>query len=108
MVEATLKMSPGKNGTCWDSLVMIIRSSDTVVPIIRFKDRNSALEAQRQLMIALFEEHTGNLTVTIDNCDYDLTYETWQAVAGAVERWYEEYMVLVENVGTVEDMTNYG
>lgn len=96
MANVTLKMqAAGKNS--WDNLVLVIKDAP-VSSIIRFNDRNTALEVYRQLTIAHFSDHTGNLEVDIDGKVYDMTPEIWRAVLGTVDQWYEEYMMIVEGV----------
>lgn len=97
MARATLRMGKGKD--CWDKLVLIVRGADTVVPLIHFKDRHSALDAYNQIAVAHFENHADELEVHIDGSTYTMTYDVWQAVGAALNEWYEDYMILVEGVG---------
>lgn len=97
MTTAFLNMSPGDNGTCWDKLVLAIKSDSTVTPMIRM-NRHEALEAYRQIAIAEFEGEKGSLVVTIGTAVYNMAYDVWQAVGDALDQWYEQYMTIVEKV----------
>ena len=89
-------MSPGEN--CWDNVALTINDS-TGAFIIHLRDRHSGLGLYFQLSIAYDDEHTGNLMVTIDNKDYDWKESTWKAVHKIIDKWYEEYLIIVEKVG---------
>lgn len=97
MGKIKLKMHRGKD--CWDNLTLIIPRETGVIPLIRFQNRNSALDAYRQIVIANYENHIGKLVVTIDSIDHTFTQPEWEAVLDCLDQWYEEYMMVVETVG---------
>lgn len=95
MNPATLKMLPdSKDRKCWDRLTLVINSNkiDSLIP---FKDRNSALEAYRQLYVAYSDNHIGSLTICIDGVGYQFSEDVWQSVLSCLDQWYEEFMLCV-------------
>lgn len=94
MVKATLKMK-GCGENCWDALTLVIKGGP-LSAIIRLQNRNTALDVYRQLFTAHFTNQTGTVAVEIDGVTFQMDFDTWQAVLGCVDQWYEEYMSLVE------------
>lgn len=96
-MQARLKMSPGKD--CWDKVTLFLDPKARVCTLFRLKNRLTALELYRQLTVAHFDGHEGDLTVEIDGNTYCWSQEQWEAVLSCVDQWFELYMFVVEGVG---------
>ncbi len=102
MANAILKTSRDANGTGWDKLVMVVNGPDTVIPFIRFNDCFDAVNAYNQIFIAHTNGHTGDLDVKINGIIHRFTYDVWQAVGGTLDKWYEEYLSLADQLDKTE------
>lgn len=102
MANAILKMSPDANGPGWDKLIVVVNGSDTVIPFIRFKDRFDAVNAYNQIFIAHTKGHTNDLDVEINGTIHRFTYDVWQAIGGTLDKWYEEYLALADQLDQTE------
>lgn len=89
--DATLKMRAGEN--FWDNLSISISYSKENY-LIHLKDRFSCLELNRQLTIAYFDGHEGELVVNIDGREYEWCQSIWHAVLSTTDQWFEEYMII--------------
>ena len=73
-----------------DNLRLIIRG---VRPALIFiKERESAFELVRVLMVAWFEDHTGPLSTTIDGNDYTFSQAAWRSLYRETDEWFGEYL----------------
>ena len=63
-----------------------------VPQLIVLKDQYSALELNRQLTIAYFEDHEGELDIEIDGSSYTFSLEVWQAILSVTDQWLAKYM----------------
>lgn len=102
MACAILKMSPKANSARWDKLVMVVKGSDAIIPFIRFKDRFDAVNAYNQTFIAHTKGHTGDLDIEINGITHRFTYDVWQAVGGTLDKWYEEYLAVADQLDQTE------
>ena len=73
-----------------DDLKLIIRGARPA--LIFIKERESAVELVRVLMVAWFENHTGPLSTTIDGDDYTFSQSTWQSLYSETDEWFGEYL----------------
>lgn len=86
MTIATLNWYKGNA----DKIQLII--NEEVPRIIILKDRYSALELNRQLTIAYFEDHEGDLSIDIDGNSYTFTQDMWQGILSVTDQWLEKYI----------------
>lgn len=73
-----------------DDVKLIIRGDRPALVFI--KQRESALELFRVLMVAWFQGHTGPLSTTIEGNDYTFSRSAWQALYRETEQWFAEYL----------------
>ena len=63
-----------------------------VPQLIVLKDQYSALEINRQLTIASFEDHEDELDIEIDGNPYTFSLEVWQAILSVTDQWLGRYL----------------
>ena len=73
-----------------DKIELVIKGD--IPRIIILKDRYSALELNRQLTIAYFEDHEGELSIDIDGNSYTFPLNVWQAILSVTDQWLEDYI----------------
>ena len=73
-----------------DDVKLIIRGDCPALVFI--KERESALELFRVLMVARFQDHLGPLSTTIDGNDYTFSQSAWQALYRETDQWFGEYL----------------
>jgi hypothetical protein len=73
-----------------DDVKLVIRGDRPALVFIR--ERASALELFRVLMVAWFQDHPGSLGVTIDGNDYTFSQHAWQALYNETDEWFGEYL----------------
>jgi len=78
------------DSTNLDDVKLIIRGDYPALVFI--KERESAVELVRVLMVAWFQDHRGPLTVTIDSNDYTFSQSAWQALYSEIDEWFDEYL----------------
>ena len=64
-----------------------------VPQLIVLKDQYSALELSRQLTVAYFQDHEGELDIEIDGSSYTFSLEVWQAILSVTDQWLAKYLV---------------
>jgi hypothetical protein len=87
MTLATINYST----TDWDDKIKIVVRGDCPTIII-LESAESALEINRVLTIAYFEDHEGQMTLDIDGSEYTFSQATWQALLSVTDQWLEQYM----------------
>lgn len=73
-----------------DDVKLIIRGARPA--LIFIKERESAMELVRVLMVAWFQDHRGPLSVTIDGNDYTFSQAAWKALYSETDEWFGEYL----------------
>ena len=73
-----------------DDVKLIIRGARPALVFI--KERESAVELVRVLMVAWFQDHTGPLGVTINGNDYTFSQSAWQSLYSETDEWLGEYL----------------
>jgi hypothetical protein len=86
MPIATIKMSPGN----LDDVKLLIRGEHPELVFI--KDRDSAYELCRVVMVAYFEDYQGPLNVSIDGSDFNFSQSVWQALYSEFDQSFEAYL----------------
>ena len=92
LTQSTITMKPGID--CWDHVSARIVDETDIMSFINFNDRDSVLDAYRQLYISMFDEHSGDLSIEVDGRHYNLSEKQWQALFAALDQWYEEYELI--------------
>lgn len=72
--------------------IQIVINGD-VPQMIVLKDQYSALELNRQLTVAYFQDHEDKLDIEIDGNPYTFPLEVWQAILSVTDQWLAKYMV---------------
>lgn len=73
-----------------DDVKLIIRGDRPALVFI--KQRESALELFRVLMVAWFEDRLGPLSTTIEGNDYRFSRSAWHALYREIDHWFAEYL----------------
>jgi hypothetical protein len=73
-----------------DDVKLIIRGDRPALVFI--KERESAVELVRVLMVAWFQDHSGPLNMTINGNDYTFSQHAWQALYNETDEWFGEYL----------------
>jgi hypothetical protein len=73
-----------------DDVKLLIGGSRPALVFI--KQRESALELIRILMVAWFQDHKGPLSTTIDGNDYRFSEAAWRALYRETDQWFGEYL----------------
>ena len=77
--------------TDWDDKIKLVVRGDCPT-IIVLKSAESALELNRVLTIAYFDDHEGSLDLDIDGSNYKFSQATWQALLSVTDQWLESYL----------------
>lgn len=91
-----VKLKFGSGANYWDKVTLVIRGSNSIIPVIYLNNRNTALDVYRQLSIAYFDEHKGPIDVDIDQTQYTMTQDVWHGVLSCLDQWFEDYFEHVE------------
>ena len=86
MPIAIVKMNPGN----LDDVKLLIRGDHPA--LVFLKDRDSAYELCRVVMVAYFEDFQGPLNVTIDGNDFNFSQAVWQALYSEFDQWFGAYL----------------
>ena len=86
MPMATVKINPGN----LDDVKLLIRGEHPA--LVFLKDRDSAYELCRVVMVAYFEDYEGPLNVTIDGNDFSFSQSVWQALYSEFDQWLGAYL----------------
>ncbi len=87
MTLATLNM----DGANWDFAHLITLGD--LPQLIKLKNRDTCVNLNRELTIAWFDDHEGDLQLFIDGHSYTFPQEIWHAVLSVTDQWLEEYLV---------------
>lgn len=73
----------------WDNITIIVRGE--CATILKLKGAETALELNRELTVAWFQDHEGSLDISIDGSDYTFTKEAWEGILSVTNQWLDRY-----------------
>ncbi len=103
-VKAHLKMRPTtETRKCWDQLTLVVNGTETAIPFIVFRDRDSALGLYHELAEAGINEQPGDITVTIDGRDVTFSESSRDVVLSVLDEYVTD---LFDHLTANDDSTD--